>query len=42
MINKEKCLVFDIDGTICPIKKSGERYEDLIPGGFRREVQHLI
>ena len=24
-------FVFDIDGTICPIKKSGEKYEDLIP-----------
>lgn len=24
-------LVFDIDGTICPIKKTGERYEDLVP-----------
>ena len=24
-------LIFDIDGTICPIKKKDERYEDLIP-----------
>ena len=24
-------FVFDIDGTICPIKKENERYEDLIP-----------
>ena len=24
-------FVFDIDGTLCPIKQEGERYEDLIP-----------
>lgn len=24
-------FVFDIDGTICPIKKKDERYEDLVP-----------
>lgn len=24
-------MVFDIDGTICPIKKSDEKYEDLVP-----------
>ncbi len=24
-------FVFDIDGTICPIKKKEERYEDLVP-----------
>ncbi len=24
-------FVFDVDGTICPIKKSDEKYEDLIP-----------
>ena len=24
-------FVFDIDGTICPIKKTEERYEDLVP-----------
>lgn len=24
-------FIFDIDGTICPIKKSDEKYEDLIP-----------
>ena len=23
--------VFDIDGTLCPIKKKDEKYEDLIP-----------
>ena len=23
--------MFDIDGTICPIKKKEERYEDLVP-----------
>ena len=24
-------MVFDIDGTLCPIKSGEERYEDLIP-----------
>ena len=24
-------IILDIDGTICPIKKSNENYEDLIP-----------
>ncbi len=24
-------IIFDIDGTICPIKKDTEKYEDLIP-----------
>lgn len=28
---KEYSLVFDIDGTLCPIKKRDERYEDLAP-----------
>lgn len=28
---KDFTLVFDIDGTICPIKKKGERYEDVVP-----------
>ena len=27
----EYSFVFDIDGTICPIKKSDVKYEDLIP-----------
>lgn len=30
MIN-DYSFVFDIDGTICPIKKKDEKYEDLIP-----------
>ena len=28
---KEYTMVFDIDGTICPIKKKEEKYEDLVP-----------
>ena len=31
MIRKEKCIVLDIDGTLCPVKKLGESYEDLLP-----------
>ena len=27
----EYSFVFDIDGTLCPIKKKDEKYEDLIP-----------
>lgn len=28
---KEYSFVFDIDGTICPIKTKEQRYEDIIP-----------
>lgn len=28
---KAYSFVFDIDGTLCPIKKKDEKYEDLIP-----------
>ena len=28
---KEYSFVFDIDGTLCPIKKKDEKYEDLVP-----------
>lgn len=28
---KDLSFVFDIDGTICPIKKKDEKYEDLVP-----------
>lgn len=31
MIETEKALVVDIDGTLCPIKQSGESYADMIP-----------
>lgn len=24
-------FVFDVDGTLCPIKKEDERYEDIVP-----------
>lgn len=29
-------LVVDVDGTLCPIKKNGQRYEDIIP------YEHII
>ena len=32
-------FVFDIDGTLCPIKRPEENYEDLIP--FKNMVQKL-
>ena len=28
---RDYSFVFDIDGTICPIKEKDERYEDLVP-----------
>lgn len=31
MIHREKCIVMDVDGTICPIKRPEEKYEDLVP-----------
>lgn len=31
MIQKEKCIVIDVDGTLCPVKDAAERYEDLPP-----------
>ena len=30
-MGKNLSFVFDIDGTICPIKKKNEKYEDLVP-----------
>lgn len=32
-------FVFDIDGTLCPIKKTDEKYEDLVP--FPEMVEKL-
>lgn len=31
MIHKERCIVMDVDGTLCPIRGANERYEDLQP-----------
>ena len=31
MISQKKSIVVDIDGTLCPLKKDGESYADLIP-----------
>jgi len=31
MIRRERCIVFDIDGTICPIRTPDQSYEDLVP-----------
>lgn len=28
---KDITFVFDVDGTLCPVKKKDERYEDLVP-----------
>lgn len=31
MISKERSIVMDVDGTLCPIRKSSESYSDLQP-----------
>jgi capsule biosynthesis phosphatase len=31
MVKEEKCIVVDIDGTLCPVKRCDEEYEDLRP-----------
>lgn len=36
---KDLKFVFDIDGTICPLKKKEERYEDLVP--FKEMVDKI-
>ena len=36
---EEYTFVFDIDGTLCPIKKKEEKYEDLVP--YRNMIEKL-
>lgn len=36
---KDYSFVFDIDGTICPIKRKDQKYEDLVP--FPEVVEKL-
>lgn len=31
MIRKERCIVMDVDGTLCPIRSPEQRYPDLEP-----------
>lgn len=31
MIQRNKCIVFDVDGTICPVKAVGQEYDDVMP-----------
>lgn len=31
MIQRERCIVMDIDGTLCAKKRDGESYEDVAP-----------
>lgn len=33
MVREEKCIVLDLDGTLCPVKASHQEYEDLEPFG---------
>jgi capsule biosynthesis phosphatase len=50
MIETEKALVVDVDGTLCPIKRPGENYADLVPEprmlarlrALRAEGWHII
>lgn len=38
-MNRETTFIVDIDGTLCPIKKKEENYEDLIP--YKKMVEQL-
>jgi capsule biosynthesis phosphatase len=31
VIETEKALIVDVDGTLCPIKREGESYADMVP-----------
>jgi capsule biosynthesis phosphatase len=31
MVREEKCIVVDVDGTLCPVKRSDQEYCDLEP-----------
>ena len=31
MIRRERCIVMDVDGTLCPMKRPVESYEELPP-----------
>jgi capsule biosynthesis phosphatase len=31
VIHRERCIVLDVDGTLCPIKREDEDYSDLSP-----------
>jgi capsule biosynthesis phosphatase len=31
MVKEEKCIVLDLDGTLCPVKTSHEEYDELEP-----------
>ncbi|HXJ43669.1 MAG TPA: hypothetical protein VNH18_30580 [Bryobacteraceae bacterium] len=33
MVTEEKCIVLDLDGTLCPVKTADQEYEDLEPYG---------
>jgi len=31
MVKEEKCIVLDLDGTLCPVKTADQEYDDLEP-----------
>lgn len=31
MVKEEKCIVLDVDGTLCPVKTAHQEYEELEP-----------
>ena len=39
MMYEEYTFVFDIDGTLCPVKTADEKYEDLVP--YKEMVERL-
>ena len=50
MIQRERCIVIDIDGTLCALKQGDESYDDLSPiadvletlRAYRREGFYII
>lgn len=39
-IQKENCLVIDVDGTLCPLPRPGQSYDELEP--FSEMVERLL
>ena len=40
MIRRERCIVFDVDGTLCPVKRPDQSYDDLHP--FPEMLERLL
>ena len=40
MIRRERCIVFDVDGTLCPVKRPDQSYDELQP--FPEMLERLL